>query len=205
MRTLVRGRQPGRPARERLAGARRAGGWRPRRCSGRRPTRLYAVWNVDVDGDGAADGPWHLGTAAQYPAQTLDVDGDGRAGWQELARQLRAGPELTAVPTENPAAANLAEVALTWTAAFTCTVRREAGAAGETVATGDAARQHRAPAVKACEAERDGPRAPRMFAVRPRGRKSLESSARGYRVAGAPGRETTPPADDEPDRHRRGG
>ena len=114
-----------------------------------RPTAYggpYAGWNVDVDGDGALDGPWHLGTAAQYPALALDVDGDGRASWQELGRQLRAGPELTAASAENPAAENLAEVALTWTAvdtgawtpmpAVAYTVTREAGATVETVATG---------------------------------------------------------------------
>ena len=87
-----------------------------------RPTAYggpYAAWNVDADGDGAVDGPWHLGTAAQYPALTLDVDGDGEAGWQELGRQLRAGPALTATASENLAAENLAEVVLTWTAADT--------------------------------------------------------------------------------------
>ena len=112
-----------------------------------RPTAyggLYAAWNVDVDGDGILDGPWHLGTAAQYPALALDVDGDGRASWPELGRQFRAGPELTAAPTENLAAENLAEVALAWTAADTgawtpppavaYTVTRETGTVVETVA-----------------------------------------------------------------------
>ena len=110
-----------------------------------RPTAyggLYAGWNVDADGDGILDGPWHLGTAAQYPALALDVDGDGRASWPELGRQLRAGPVVTAAPAENLAAENLAEVALTWTAAdtsawkpgpeVTYTVTREAGATVET-------------------------------------------------------------------------
>ena len=101
----------------------------------------YAAWNVDVDGDSVLDGPWHFGTSAQYPALSLDVDGDGRASWQEVGRQLRAGPELTAAPAEN-----LAEVVLTWMAAdasawtpapaVTYTVTREAGAAVETVAAG---------------------------------------------------------------------
>ena len=117
----------------------------------RRPTAYggpYAAWNVDVDGDGILDGPWHLGTAAQYPALTLDVDGDGRASWPELGRQLRAGPELMAAPAENLAAENLAEVALAWTAAdasawtpapeVTYTVTREAGATIETGATVEA-------------------------------------------------------------------
>ena len=87
------------------------------------------------------DGPWHLGTAAQYPALSLDVDGDGRASWQELGRQLRAGPELTALP-----AAAVGEVVLTWTAAdtsvwtpppaVTYTVTREADTTVEAVAAG---------------------------------------------------------------------
>ena len=109
-----------------------------------RPTAyggLYAAWNVDVDGDGVVDGPWHLGTSAQYPALTLDVDGDGLASRQELGRQLRAGPALTAVPAAMPA-----EVVLTWTMADTgawmpvpevaYTVTRESGSAVETVAAG---------------------------------------------------------------------
>ena len=31
------------------------------------PPSIYANWNVDVDGDGANDDPWHFGTASQYP------------------------------------------------------------------------------------------------------------------------------------------
>ena len=90
---------------------------------------------------GILDGPWHFGTSAQYPALTLDVDGDGRASWQELGRQLRTGPPLTATASGVPA-----EVVLTWTAAdtsawmpppaVTYTVTREAGAVVETVAAG---------------------------------------------------------------------
>ena len=38
---------------------------------------LYAAWDVDVDGDGVADAPWHFGTDVQYPALLPDVDGDG--------------------------------------------------------------------------------------------------------------------------------
>ena len=102
---------------------------------------LYAAWHVDVDGNGATDAPWDFGTAAQYPALSLDVDGDGVASWQEVGRQLRIGPELTAAP-----AIDSPEVVLSWTAAdasawtpspeVTYTVTREAGGALETAATG---------------------------------------------------------------------
>ena len=53
---------------------------------------LYQNWNRG----GGADGPWDLGTSAQYPALSVDFDGDGNETWQEFGHQLRAGPELTA-------------------------------------------------------------------------------------------------------------
>ena len=108
---------------------------------------LYAAWNMDVDGDGVADAPWHFGTEAQYPALSLDVDGDGRATWQEAGRQLRAGPVVTAAPR-----AGSAEVTLTWTPvdatgwtpspAVTYTVHRAAAAGVETVAQGVRGTRH---------------------------------------------------------------
>ena len=45
------------------------------------PTRyrgIFSDWNLDLDGDGAADDPWRFGTSAQYPALAVDTDGDGR-------------------------------------------------------------------------------------------------------------------------------
>ena len=75
---------------------------------------LYAGWDVDVDGDGAADAPWHFGTAGQYPALAVDFDGDGRATWQEFGRQLREGP---AVKASSPASGTPVEVS--WTAVDT--------------------------------------------------------------------------------------
>ena len=102
---------------------------------------LYADWNVDVDGDDVADDVWHFGTATQYPVLSPDADDDGRSTWQEMGRQLRAGPTLTAAVATSPG-----QVALTWTAvdasawtpppAVTYTVYREAGAGVETVAEG---------------------------------------------------------------------
>ena len=75
---------------------------------------LYAGWNVDVDSDGAADAPWHFGTAGQYPALVVDFDGDGAATWQEFGRQLREGP---AIKASSPASGTPVEVS--WTAADT--------------------------------------------------------------------------------------
>ena len=70
---------------------------------------LYQTWNVDLDGDTTGDSPWHFGTASQYPALAVDADGNGQARWQELGRQLRAGPTLTLTAAGRP-------VALRWTA-----------------------------------------------------------------------------------------
>ena len=74
-------------------------------------TGIYSQWNVDLDGDGTNDSPWHFGTDAQYPALAVDVDGTGGATWQEFGYQLRGGPTLTATGTDGRN-----EVALTWTA-----------------------------------------------------------------------------------------
>ena len=37
----------------------------------KRPTDyegVYAAWNIDLDGDGGPDDPWHFGTSSQYPS-----------------------------------------------------------------------------------------------------------------------------------------
>ena len=53
-------------------------------------TGLYAGWNVDLDGDGSADDPWHFGAATDYPVLQVDVNGDGTATWQEFGDQRPA-------------------------------------------------------------------------------------------------------------------
>ena len=57
---------------------------------------IYADWNVDLDGYGAADDPWHFGTDSQYPALKADFNERGKATWQEFGYQLREGPTLEA-------------------------------------------------------------------------------------------------------------
>ena len=71
---------------------------------------LYRNWNLDLDGDGTNDSPWHFGTSSQYPVLSADVGGDGEATWQEFGYQLREGPSLTG-------GIESSGVALTWTAA----------------------------------------------------------------------------------------
>ena len=66
-------------------------------------TGLYADWNVDLDGDGTADDPWHLGLTDEYPV--LKGTGD----WKDFGHQIREGPTLTA-------AAGAGQVVLEWTA-----------------------------------------------------------------------------------------
>ena len=100
---------------------------------------LYETWNLDLDGDGAADDPWDFGTDGQYPALTADLDGDGRATWQEFGHQLRAGPTLTA-KTAAGRGVDLAWTAVdtsAWTPApdVTYTVTRDDGAGVESIAT----------------------------------------------------------------------
>ena len=79
---------------------------------------IYSQWDVDLDGDGAGDSPWHFGTNAQYPALSVDADGVGGAAWQELGHQLRAGPTLTVTADGPP-------VALRWTAVDTSVQSRK--------------------------------------------------------------------------------
>ncbi len=71
---------------------------------------IYADWNVDLDGDGTDDDPWHFGSGSQYPALRVDFDGDETASWQEFGYQLRAGSTLTTMAETGP-------MELSWTAA----------------------------------------------------------------------------------------
>ena len=102
-----------------------------------RYTGIYGNWNLDLDGDGAADDPWDFGTASQYPALKADVDGDGTATWQEFGYQLREGPALVAVGGEEQAALRWTAVdASHWLPAPSVTYRvtRAGGAEVEVVA-----------------------------------------------------------------------
>ena len=97
---------------------------------------IYGRWNLDLDGDGTNDSPWHFGTGSQYPVLSVDVDGADGASWQEFGHQLREGPSLMST-------AETTGVALTWTAVVTShwtpapgvtyTLYREEGAAIETL------------------------------------------------------------------------
>ena len=69
----------------------------------------FQNWNVDLDGDGSSDAPWHFGGSGEYPALKADLDGGGTASWEEFGYQLRDGPTL-AVATD------IGEPVLTWTA-----------------------------------------------------------------------------------------
>ena len=71
---------------------------------------IYADWNVDLDGDGTDDDPWHFGSGSQYPALRVDFDGDETASWQEFGYQLRAGPAALTVTT------GTGPMELSWTA-----------------------------------------------------------------------------------------
>ena len=104
---------------------------------------IYGSWNVDVDGDGTNDDPWHFSTGSQYPVLKANVDGQGTATWQEFGYQLRSGPTLT-TSTSTTMTAGQAQVNLTWTAVdashwtpepdVTYTVTRADGSTVETLA-----------------------------------------------------------------------
>ena len=64
---------------------------------------IYADWNVDLDGDGMEDDPWHFGMTDEYPV--LKGTGD----WKEFGHQIREGPTLTATR-------GVGQVELEWTA-----------------------------------------------------------------------------------------
>ena len=114
---------------------------------------LYQTWNLDLDGDTAADRPWDFGTSAQYPVLAADLDGNGEATWQEFGYQVRAGPVLTASTSAGQG------VILTWTAvdtspwspapAVTYTVIRDDGATVEILARNLAGLQYTDTAVTA--------------------------------------------------------
>ena len=78
-------------------------------------TGIYEAWNVELGdspfGDDEPDDPWNFGTTAQYPVLSLDLNDDNRATWEEFGYQVRSSVTLTAA-----AAANQAQVVLSWTA-----------------------------------------------------------------------------------------
>ena len=59
---------------------------------------IYQTWNVDLDGDGVTDSPWHFGSATQYPVLSVDVNGDGKATWEEFGYQAPRPPGATVAP-----------------------------------------------------------------------------------------------------------
>ena len=104
---------------------------------------IYGSWNLDLDGDGRNDNPWHFGTSSQYPVLEANVDGQGAATWQEFGYQVRSGTTLTTT-TATTMTAGQAQVNLTWTAVavshwtpapdVTYTVTRTDGSTVETLA-----------------------------------------------------------------------
>ena len=61
---------------------------------------IYGSWNLDLDGDNAADDPWDFGTASRYPVLSVDTNAIGGPTWEEFGYQLREGPALTATAEE---------------------------------------------------------------------------------------------------------
>ncbi len=55
---------------------------------------LYSGWNVSIDEDAVADGPWDFGAPYNYPVLKMDFDGDPDTtpSWQEFGRQREPGP-----------------------------------------------------------------------------------------------------------------
>ena len=111
---------------------------------------IYRTWNLDLNGDGVSDDPWHFGTTAQYPVLSVDWDGNGQATWQELGYQIRTGPALTATPTTN---AGQSQVELEWTEVplssdwtpaptVTYTLTRDDGSTIETITENLTAREY---------------------------------------------------------------
>ena len=92
-------------------------------------TGIYADWNVDVDGDGAADDPWRFGTFLDYPVL--------RGGGANVARQFLLQSQIT-LPVTLTGAATVAEngaveytVRVPFALPYAATVRWSVGAAGE--------------------------------------------------------------------------
>ncbi len=77
---------------------------------------IYGSWNVDLDGDGRNNDPWHFRTGSQYPVLKANVDGQGSATWQEFGYQLRSGPTLMTPTVAATMTPGQAQVVLEWTA-----------------------------------------------------------------------------------------
>ena len=50
---------------------------------------IYAMWDVDTDGQTGGDDPWDFGQDFNYPLLKVDFDGSGTATWEEFGSQYR--------------------------------------------------------------------------------------------------------------------
>ena len=55
-------------------------------------TGIYRAWNLNLDGLGRGDDPWHFGTDEQYPALKVDFNGVNGASPYEFGVQGRGAP-----------------------------------------------------------------------------------------------------------------
>ena len=96
---------------------------------------IFVTWNVDIDGDGAADAPWDFGVSTEYPAlkgvaddwESLRLPAPRRAGADGGDHPRRAG-----CPSPGPRRTRPTARRPPWATGCTATARRWTGATAST-------------------------------------------------------------------------